>query len=80
MKTITIIKFCLVLPLLLLVDYVTMALLGCISCLFGLGHDYYCNTYCAVGKGILLLSAIIFGIIIYPEIKALIRKKKYGAT
>lgn len=44
MKTTMLIKFCLILPVLLLVDYITMVLLGCASCLFGFGADYYRNT------------------------------------
>ncbi len=80
MKTKMVIKFCLILPVLLLADYIAMVMLGCASCLFGFGADYYCNTYCVIGKGILLLSAIIFGIIIYPDLMEMIKQKWYGTT
>ncbi len=80
MKNLILIKFGLILPFILLVDYVAMVLLGCVSCLLGFGHNYYCNAYCVIGKGILLLSVIIFGLIIYPQIKELITRNKYGAS
>ncbi len=80
MKTTVLVKLGLVFPLILLVGYLIMVLLGCSSCLFGFGTDYYCNTYCLIGKVILLLSTIIFGLIIYPDIKAVFKHNKYVAT
>lgn len=80
MKTTMLVKLGLVFPFILLVDYLIMVLLGCSSCLFGVGTSYYCNTYCIVGKVLLILSAVLFGLIIYPELKALIKNKKHVAT
>ena len=71
-------KLILILPLILFVDYVIMALLGCTTCLFGLGDDYYCNSYCIIGKIILVLSALFFGYLIYPDIKNYLSLRKYG--
>jgi heme A synthase len=74
------IKFFLVLPLILLADYILMALLGCTTCLFGLGNEFYCGPFCVAGKIILVLSVIIFGSIIYPDIKKMIKSKKDATT
>jgi len=79
MKTALLIKFTLVLPLILLADYVIMVLLGCASCLFGVGDGYYCGTYCIFGKLILLASAIFFGYIVWRDIIR-IRKQKQDGT
>lgn len=80
MKTSPLIKFCIVLPLLLFVDYVIMILLGCASCLFGFGTDFFCNSYCIVGKIILGLSLAFFLFLILPDIKALFKITKNAAT
>lgn len=69
MKTKILFKIFLVLPLILIFDYVLMVLLGCATCLFGFGTDFYCGTYCLIGKVILLLSALFLGFLIFPDIK-----------
>jgi hypothetical protein len=71
-------KLFFILPLILFVDYIIMALLGCMTCLFGLGEDYYCSSYCIVGKIILAFSALLLGYLMYPDIKNYIISKKYG--
>jgi hypothetical protein len=75
MKTSLLFKVLLGLPIIILVDYIIMALIGCASCLFNLGNDFYCGPYCFIGKGILLLSAGLFIYMILPEIKELIKHK-----
>jgi hypothetical protein len=80
MKASIIAKVFLILPLILITDYVLMVVLGCTSCLFGLGNDFYCGTYCFIGKGILLLSALLFIFLIYPDLKMLIKHKKNVQT
>jgi len=80
MKASLLIKILLVLPLILLVDYVLMAILGCTTCLFGFGNEFYCGPFCLAGKIILALSAIYFGYLIYPDIKDLIKSKKNVKT
>lgn len=80
MKAPFFIKLFFVLPLILFADYLLMALLGCTTCLFGLGDAFYCGPFCLAGKIILALSAIFFGYLIYPDIKALIKSKKNGAA
>ncbi len=76
MKASLLIKILLVLPLILLVDYVLMAILGCTTCLFGFGNEFYCGPFCLAGKIILALSALFFGYLIYPEIKEMIKSRK----
>ena len=76
MKASLLIKILLVLPLILLVDYVLMAILGCATCLFGFGNEFYCGPFCLAGKIILALSALFFGYLIYPEIKEMIKSRK----
>lgn len=80
MKASLIVKLCIVFPLLIFVDYIIMVLLGCASCLFGFGHDYYCNSYCIVGKIILGLSLAFFLFFILPDIKALFKINKNATT
>jgi hypothetical protein len=75
MKTSIWIKLLLVLPLLLLFDYVLMVILGCSTCLFGFGKDFYCGPYCLVGKIILGLSALFFIYLIYPNIRQIFKRE-----
>jgi len=63
------IKVFLVLPLILFADYLLMALLGCSTCLFGFGDDFYCGPFCVMGKIILILSFVLFGYLIYRDIR-----------
>ena len=78
MKSLLFLKLVLVLPLILIVDYILMVLLGCASCLFNIGDDFYCGPYCIIGKIILAMSAILFGFLIYPDIAKIFRERKYG--
>jgi len=80
MKTSIIVKVFVVLPILMFVDYILMVLLGCATCLFGFGNDFYCGSYCIIGKIILGLSAIFFLFIIFPDIKELFKKLKNATT
>lgn len=80
MKAPLMIKFLFVLPLIIFADYILMSIIGCTTCLFGLGKDFYCGPFCLAGKIILALSAIFFGYIIYPDIKALFKSSKNGTT
>jgi len=80
MKASLFIKFFLVLPLILFVDYLIMALLGCTTCLFGLGNEFYCGPFCLAGKIILALSALFFIYLIYPDLKIFFRAKRNGTA
>jgi hypothetical protein len=76
MKASLFVKVFLLLPLILFFDYLLMALLGCSTCLFGLGDNFYCGPFCLAGKIILALSVVFFGYIIYPDIKGFINYRK----
>jgi hypothetical protein len=75
MKASIMVKMLLVLPLILLFDYVLMVILGCSTCLFGFGTDFYCGTYCLLGKIILALSAAFFIYLVSPDIRRLFKSK-----
>jgi len=75
MKNAIVIKLFLVLPLIFLFDYVLMVILGCSTCLFGFGKEFYCGPYCIIGKIILALSAAFFIFLIYPDLRKLIKPK-----
>jgi hypothetical protein len=75
MKSKLIIKLAVVLPLIIFVDYIVMSALGCISCFFGAGENYFCGIYCIIGKILAVFSIVFFLYLIFPEIKSLIVKK-----
>ncbi len=76
MKSNVLIKVFFLLPLIIFIDYILMVLIGCASCLFGFGEDYFCGSYCLMGKIILILSGSFFVFLIYPDLKAFIKKTK----
>lgn len=80
MKTSLLIKVLLGLPLLLLFDWVLMTIFGCSASFLGAGNDFYCGTYCFIGKGLLLLSAVLFLALFVPEIKHFLTHKKNAET
>jgi hypothetical protein len=80
MKASIFIKVFFVLPLILFIDYLLMAILGCTTCLFGSGDDFYCGTFCLVGKIVLALSALFFVYLVYPDIKKIFKQKKNGTA
>ena len=80
MKNLIIFKVLFVLPVILFVDYLIMVIIGCTTCLFGLGNDFYCGPYCIIGKIVLGLSALLFLFIIFPDIKELFKKNQNAST
>jgi hypothetical protein len=70
------IKVFVIFPVLILLDYVFMILLGCTTCFFGLGNDFYCGPYCLIGKIIVGLTAVLFFFLIFPNIKAIFKIPK----
>ena len=75
-----IIKVFFIFPILVFFDYVFMIILGCTSCLFGLGNDFYCGSYCLIGKIIIGLTAVLFFFLIFPNIKAIIKTHRDAAS
>ncbi len=61
------------LPVLIFFDYLIIVILGCASCLFGFGDSYYCGTYCYIGKCLILISLLLFGWYLYPDLKKKLR-------
>jgi hypothetical protein len=76
MKTSLLFKIGIGLPIVLFVDYLLMAILGCVSCLLGFGDDYFCGSYCLIGKVLLLLSGVLYGWFLFPEIRKLFQAPK----
>ncbi len=50
-----VVKFGMILIFLAFVFYVIIALMGCLSCVFGASESYYCTTYCMAVK----ISALV---------------------
>jgi hypothetical protein len=69
MKKRLLLKLAIGLPLILLADYLLMAVLGCATCLLGFGDTWYCGPYCLIGKLILVLSMFFSGWFIYSEVR-----------
>jgi hypothetical protein len=80
MKASIIVKVLLVLPFVLIADYVIMIVFGCTACRLGFRDDFYCGPYCLAGEAILLLSAGLFIFMIFPELKLLINYRKNAKT
>jgi len=75
MKTSFFVKMYLVLPLVLFADYVVMSVMGAAASIIGASDDFYCGPYCFIGKGILLLSAMFFIYILFPDLKQFLKQK-----
>jgi hypothetical protein len=80
MKNSLVIKVLLGLPLILIVDWVLMTVFGCGASLMGAGNDFYCGSYCFIGKAVLLLSAVLFLSLFLPDLKQLLSHKKNAPT
>jgi len=80
MKTSIVIKVFFLLPAILFFDYILLALIGCKSCLLGLGEKFYCGSYCIFGKIILGLTAVFFLFPIFPDIIHLFKMLKNATT
>lgn len=59
MKTV-LIKFGLLLVFLAFIDYVVIALMGCISCIFGAEENYFCTTYCWMVKSFAAITFVVW--------------------
>ena len=67
MKTKILSKVLLLLPTFVFADFLFMTLLGCVTNQLGFGEDFYCGLYCVIGKGVLLLSVLIFIYLLLPD-------------
>ena len=75
MKTSFFVKLFLVLPVVVFADYVAMSVMGATASIMGAGDDFYCGTYCFIGKGVLLLSAMFFIYILFPNLKQFFKQR-----
>ncbi len=73
MKGVMIFKVCIIVPLVIFIDYLVMILLGSVAHIAGCGDGFYCGPFCIVGKVLLGLSVIL---IFFPEIKEFVLKGK----
>ena len=73
MKGVMIFKVCIIVPLVIFIDYVVMILLGSVAHVVGCGDGFYCGPFCIVGKILLGLSVIL---IFFSEIKEFVLKGK----
>lgn len=80
MKTTLFLKLLVIVPAVFLVDYIIMAVIGCTTCLFGLGENFICSSYCIAGKIILALSLVLIIYLILPDLKAITKIQKDGTT
>lgn len=69
-----VLKSAFLIPMILFVDYLIMAIVGCTSCLFGFTNNFYSCTYCIIGKILLVISAVVYVLLIIPDVKSIFKK------
>lgn len=69
-----VLKSAFLIPMILFVDYLIMAIVGCTSCLFGFTNNFYSCTYCIIGKILLVISAVVYALLIIPDVKSIFKK------
>lgn len=74
MDSSVLLKYVFLIPLLLFVDYLLMILFGCATWFLGCGNDFYCGTYCLVGKIVLGTTAVLIIFLIFTDIKSVLKK------
>lgn len=80
MKTQLIFKLLFLLPILLFIDYLVMIGLGCTTSLFGFGNEFYCGTYCLIGKMIIGVTTLLFLFLIFTDITATFKNHKNASS
>ena len=58
-----------IIPILFIVDYMVMIMVGCVSSLFG-----FTSNFSSIGKIVILISLVVFVMALIPDIKALFKK------
>ncbi|NLP56916.1 hypothetical protein [Lutibacter sp. B1] len=69
-----VLKSAFLIPMILFIDYLIMAIVGCTSCLFGFTNNFYSCTYCIIGKILLVISAVVYVLLIIPDVKSIFKK------
>jgi len=75
-----IVKILIVLPILVFVNYVLMAIVGCTASGFGCENSFYCGVYCVIGKLFLVLTVIFFFFFIFQDLKNIFNIQKNVPT
>ena len=76
MKTILFAKILILLPIVVFANYLLMAIIGCLTFLWGCGDDFYCNSFCLIGKIIFGFTIVVFFFLIFPDIKSITKRLK----
>lgn len=58
----------------IMLDYLIMIVIGCISSSMGCTLDYYECTFCTIGKSLFGISSILFVGLMLGDFKALLKK------
>ncbi len=74
MDSSVLLKYVFLIPLFLFVDYLLMILFGCATWFLGCGNDFYCGTYCLVGKIVLVTTMVFIIFLIFTDIKSVFKK------
>jgi hypothetical protein len=74
MDSSVLVKYVFLIPLFLFVDYLLMILFGCATWFLGCGNDFYCGTYCLVGKIVLVTTMVFIIFLIFTDIKSVFKK------
>lgn len=59
-----------------MVDYLIMIVIGCVSSSMGCTLDYYECTFCTIGKSLFGISSILFVGLMMGDFKALLKKPR----
>lgn len=80
MNTRLLIKVGLIIPALGFVLFVLMIVVGCFGCFIHLTENFYCGTYCTIGKIAIVASIILFFFLILPDIKSLFISRENASS
>lgn len=64
------------LSVIVMVDYLLMILVGCISDYAGCTTTYFECTFCTIGKFVIAISAIVFMFLMMHDFKSIVAKPK----
>jgi hypothetical protein len=74
-----VVKILLIFPLVCFAFYFLMALIGCIAGIFRCGTDFYCGSFCLIGKILGAAGIILFFFSILPDIKAFLNIQQHAS-
>jgi predicted tellurium resistance membrane protein TerC len=80
MKNSLLLKFLIVLPLIVFIDFVVLTAFGCFSAMAGATDSYFCGPYCLVSKVLLAVSGLFFVYLILTDIMKKHPSKLDGQT